>query len=186
MKALSVCLGLSHVRSQWSCASHASSGTGSNRCSACLGFTWITLGFAWITRCCPLFETAQEVTKQKARMAYMVNLLLWGNTPHLTSNIQMQTMSLPTRGRQCLTAAPSPGSPHGPVHGAAGQLSAQLRRSRASFRNSHIPTGPPSSCLALGPRAASAVRQTGSAVAWSTVPALIVPRAAGTACCLLS
>lgn len=66
--------------------------------------------------------------------------------------------------------------------GAAEQLSAQLRRSRASFRNSHIPTDPPSSCLALGPRATSTARQTGSALAWSTVPALIVPRAAGTAC----
>lgn len=50
-------------------------------------------------------------------------------------------MSSPTRGRQCLTAAPSPGSPAGLVHGAAGRLSAQLRRSR-QFQELPHPHGP--------------------------------------------
>lgn len=53
---------------------------------------------------------------------------------------------------------------------------------------SGTPTSPPdqlSSYLALGPCTASRASQTGSAVAWSTVPGLITPWAFGTACCLL-
>lgn len=52
---------------------------------------------------------------------------------------------------------------------------------------SGTPTSPPdqlSSYLALGPCTASRASQTGSAVAWSTVPGLITPQAFGTACCM--
>lgn len=69
-----------------------------------------------------------------------------------------------------------------------------IRAARCSRQNSgrvvpvsETPTSPPdqlSSYLALGPCTASRASQTGSAMAWSTVPGLITPRSFGTACCM--